>query len=338
MIQVENLKKHYGPTQALAGVSFEVPRGEVLGFVGPNGAGKTTTMKILTGFLYPDEGSAKLGGLDVLEQPLETKKLVGYLPESNPLYMEMSVISYLHFAADIRGVEGRYRKAAVEKVVKDCGLGGVRGKDIGELSKGYKQRVGLAQAMIHDPDILILDEPTSGLDPNQIVEIRNLIKKIGQERTVILSTHYLQEVEATCDRVIIIHKGGIVADGKLEDLVSRDGDLPVLLGVIGPEEKVLAQLHELAGKQNVERLERKWGASFYRLHGLPPDMGNEAIFDLLVTRNGWKLVELHRETPRLETIFRKLTGGTEEPVPVEDEREEALAASSSPGEEKGGSE
>ncbi|HHI67714.1 MAG TPA: ATP-binding cassette domain-containing protein, partial [Planctomycetes bacterium] len=228
MIQVENLKKHYGPTQALTGVSFEVPRGEVLGFVGPNGAGKTTTMKILTGFLYPDEGSAKLGGLDVLEQPLEARKLVGYLPESNPLYMEMSVISYLRFAADIRGVEGRYRKAAVEKVVKDCGLEGVRGKDIGELSKGYKQRVGLAQAMIHDPDILILDEPTSGLDPNQIVEIRNLIKKIGQERTVILSTHYLQEVEATCDRVIIIHKGGIVADGKLEDLVSRDGDLPVL--------------------------------------------------------------------------------------------------------------
>ncbi len=338
MIQVENLKKHYGPTQALTGVSFEVPRGEVLGFVGPNGAGKTTTMKILTGFLYPDEGSAKLGGLDVLEQPLEARKLVGYLPESNPLYMEMSVISYLRFAADIRGVEGRYRKAAVEKVVKDCGLEGVRGKDIGELSKGYKQRVGLAQAMIHDPDILILDEPTSGLDPNQIVEIRNLIKKIGQERTVILSTHYLQEVEATCDRVIIIHKGGIVADGKLEDLVSRDGDLPVLLGVIGPEEKVLAQLHELAGKQNVERLERKWGASFFRLHGLPPDMGNEAIFDLLVTRNGWKLVELHRETPRLETVFRKLTGGTEEPVPVGDEREESLAAPSSPGEEKGGSE
>ncbi len=338
MIQVENLKKHYGPTQALAGVSFEVPRGEVLGFVGPNGAGKTTTMKILTGFLYPDEGSAKLGGLDVLEQPLETKKLVGYLPESNPLYMEMSVLAYLRFAADIRGVEGRYRKAAVEKVVRDCGLGGVKGKDIGELSKGYKQRVGLAQAMIHDPDILILDEPTSGLDPNQIVEIRNLIKKIGQERTVILSTHYLQEVEATCDRVIIIHQGRIVADDKLDRLVSQDGDLPLLLGVVGPEEKIRTQLQELAGKGNVESLDRRGDAFFCRLHGLPREMGNEAIFDLLVTRNGWKLVELHRETPRLETIFRKLTGGTEEPVPVEDEREEALAASSSPGEEKGGSE
>ncbi len=338
MIQVENLKKHYGPTQALAGVTFEVPRGEVLGFVGPNGAGKTTTMKILTGFLYPDEGSARLGGLDVLEQPLETRKLVGYLPESNPLYMEMSVLSYLRFAADIRGVERRYRKAAVDKVVKDCGLAGVSGKDIGELSKGYKQRVGLAQAMIHDPDILILDEPTSGLDPNQIVEIRNLIKKIGQERTVILSTHYLQEVEASCDRVIIIHRGRIVADDKLERLVAQDGDLPVFLGVIGPEEKVRAQLQELAGKENVETLERKGEAAFYRLHGLPREMGNEAIFDLLATRNGWKLVELHRETPKLETVFRKLTGGSEEPVPVGEEEEEAVATPSFPGEEKGGSE
>ncbi len=338
MIQVENLKKHYGPTQALAGVSFEVPRGEVLGFVGPNGAGKTTTMKILTGFLYPDGGSARIGGLDVLEEPLETRKLVGYLPESNPLYMEMSVLSYLRFAADIRGVERRFRKAAVDKVVKDCGLEGVSGKDIGELSKGYKQRVGLAQAMIHDPEVLILDEPTSGLDPNQIVEIRRLIKKIGQERTVILSTHYLQEVEATCDRVIIIHRGRIVADDKLDRLVGRTEDLPVLVGVIGPPEKVMAQLQELAGRGNVEETGREGETLFFRLHGLPAEMGNEAIFDLLATRNGWKLVELHREAPRLETIFRKLTAGSEEPVPVGEEEGEGVAALSSTGEEKGGSE
>ncbi len=339
MIEVENLEKHYGPTRALAGITFEVPRGEVLGFLGPNGAGKTTTMKILTGFLYPDGGSARIGGLDVLQQPLETRRLVGYLPESNPLYTEMSVISYLKFAADVRGVPPGQRKSAVERVVKDCGLQGVRGKDIGELSKGYRQRVGLAQAMIHDPEVLILDEPTSGLDPNQIVEIRRLIKKIGQERTVILSTHYLQEVEATCGRAIIIHQGRIVADGTLEELAAREGSLPVSVGVIGPYDRVKAQLLEFAGKGNVEETGRNGKASFFRLSGLPKDIGTEAVFDLLVTRNGWKLVELHREAPRLEAVFRKLTGGSEEPVPEEEETAGAeVGASTSPDEEKGGQE
>ena len=338
MIQVENLEKHYGPTRALDGITFEVPRGEVLGFVGPNGAGKTTTMKILTGFLYPDGGSARIGDMDVLAHPLETRRLVGYLPESNPLYMEMNVLSYLKFTADIRGVERRQRKAAVERVVRDCGLEGVSGKDIGELSKGYKQRVGLAQAMIHDPDVLILDEPTSGLDPNQIVEIRRLVKKIGQERTVILSTHYLQEVEATCDRVIIIHRGRIVADDQLGRLAAQGGDLPVLVGVIGPEKEIRNQLLELAGRGNVEETGRNGQAVFYKLHGLPLEMGNEAIFDLLVTRNGWKLVELHREAPRLETVFRKLTAGSEEPVPSGAEEEGEVAAAASSRGEKGGEE
>ncbi len=317
MIHVEDLKKYYGATKALDGISFDVPKGQVLGFLGPNGAGKTTTMKILTGFLYPDSGIATIGDIDVINDPLRARKLVGYLPETNPLYTEMNVYSYLKFVADARGISREDRKKQIDKVVQECGLQAVIGRDIKELSKGYRQRVGLAQAMIHDPEVLILDEPTSGLDPNQIIEIRELIKKIGEQRTVILSTHYLQEVEAACNRVIIVHKGKIVADGNIEELTKKESPGFIELGIIGPHDSIISQLHEFAGEENVEYKGQVDGANYYIIKKLPEGMGNEALFDLVVTRNGWKIVELYREAPRLEAVFRRLTGGKEEPVPGE---------------------
>src|SRR5262249_34291106 len=195
MIEVDKLPKDYGLTHARKGISFAVQRGEVVGFLGPNGAGKSTTMKILTGYLLPTSGRATLAGFDVVGDSLEVRRRIGYLPESTPLYGEMRADEYLRFCADIRGVPADRRKAAIDRAVQLCGLSRVTGKNIVELSKGYKQRVGLAQAMLHEPEVLILDEPTSGLDPNQIIEVRNLIEKLGQEHTVILSTHYLQEVE-----------------------------------------------------------------------------------------------------------------------------------------------
>ena len=220
MIEVDRLSKSYGSAQALRGISFRVARGEVVGFLGPNGAGKSTTMKILTGFLLPTSGSARVAGLDVVEDSLEVRRRIGYLPESTPLYTEMRVDEYLRFAAEIRGVPGRRVRDAVDRVVVLCGLQRVVGKDILELSKGYRQRVGLAQAMVHEPDLLVLDEPTSGLDPNQIIEVRDLIQRLGAEHTVILSTHYLQEVEAACSRVIVIDRGEIVGDGTQMELVA----------------------------------------------------------------------------------------------------------------------
>ena len=204
MIEVHELSKDYGLTRALKGVSFTVERGDVLGFLGPNGAGKSTTMKILSGFLLPSGGRASVGGFDVVRDSLEVRRRIGYLPESTPLYTEMRVDEYLTFVAEIRGVPGSQLRSAIGRVVDLCGLERVTGKNILELSKGYRQRVGLAQAMVHEPDVLILDEPTSGLDPNQIIEIRGLIERIGDEHTVILSTHYLQEVEKSCNRVIVV--------------------------------------------------------------------------------------------------------------------------------------
>ena len=222
MIQVENLTKDYGPFRAVDSVSFNVRKGEVLGFLGPNGAGKSTTMKILTCFLAPTGGTARVAGLDVYEHSLEVRKRIGYLPEDTPIYRDMTVLEFLEFVAEMRGMSRDKRQAGIREVGGRCGLGDVAGKLIGELSKGYRQRVGLAQAMVHDPDIVILDEPTSGLDPNQIVEIRDLIREVGREKTVILSTHILPEVQATCSRMIIINKGKVVADGTPDELRARE--------------------------------------------------------------------------------------------------------------------
>ena len=217
-IAVRNLTKTYGNEKAVDNISFDVKSGEILGFLGPNGAGKTTTMKIVTCYLRPNAGTVDVEGYSIDDHSFEVRSKIGYLPELNPLYLDMNVLEYLEYSAQLFGFKNSLLRERMREMVDVCGLGNVRHKDIGELSKGYRQRVGLAQAMIHDPQVLILDEPTSGLDPNQIVEIRNLIKKLGRAKTVILSTHILSEVQATCDRVIIINKGHIVADGTPDQL------------------------------------------------------------------------------------------------------------------------
>jgi ABC-2 type transport system ATP-binding protein len=217
-IAVRNLTKLYGTEKAVNDISFDVKTGEILGFLGPNGAGKTTTMKIITCYMPPTSGMVEVEGLDIAEHSFEVRKKIGYLPEMNPLYLDMNVVEYLEYSARLHGLKGVLLRSRLKEMIDVCGIADVRHKDIGELSKGFRQRVGLAQAMIHDPEVLILDEPTSGLDPNQIVEIRNLIRQLGRAKTVVLSTHILSEVQATCDRVIIINEGTIVADGTLEQL------------------------------------------------------------------------------------------------------------------------
>lgn len=217
-IKVQNLSKVYGTQRAVDNISFEVSKGEIIGFLGPNGAGKSTTMKILTGYIPATEGTAEVNGFDVNTAPMQVKAHIGYLPEHNPLYLDMYVKEFLDFAGSLYGLKGRTLQIKIDETIERVGLGLEKHKKIGQLSKGYRQRVGLAQALIHNPDVLILDEPTTGLDPNQLVEIRDLIKTVGKDKTVIFSTHIMQEVEAICDRVIIINRGKIVADGTLSEL------------------------------------------------------------------------------------------------------------------------
>lgn len=220
-ITVQNLTKIYGTQRAIDSLNFTIKKGEIVGFLGPNGAGKSTTMKIITGFLSATEGSAEVAGLNVTEQPIEIKRKIGYLPEHNPLYVDMYVREFLHFMGSLYGINSKKLKSRVTEIIKLVGLSLEQHKKIGQLSKGYRQRVGLAHALIHNPEVLILDEPTTGLDPNQLVEIRNLIKEIGREKTVILSTHIMQEVEALCERVIIINRGKIVADRRVADILKE---------------------------------------------------------------------------------------------------------------------
>jgi len=307
MIQVENLTKKYGPTLAVDDLSFTVQTGEILGFLGPNGAGKTTTMKVLTCFMPPTAGTVRIDGLDVFEQSLEVRRKIGYLPESAPLYSEMNVIEYLSFVAGLRGIERSRLKSQLEAMIGLCGLSGVTKKEIGELSKGYRQRVGLAQAMIHDPELLILDEPTSGLDPNQIVEIRNLIRRMGEQKTVILSTHILPEVQATCDRVLIISKGKLVADGSPRELTGQfKSDETVELAVTGPTkaelEATLSRIPGVAWLEVHDGVEITAKMTAERSTDL-----REPVFRAVVDA-GWTLLELHREKTSLEQVFRQLTG------------------------------
>jgi len=261
MIEVEDLTKNYGLTRAVNKVSFSVKRGEVLGFLGPNGAGKSTTMKMLTCYLAPTAGRAMVAGHDVFSDSLEVRKRVGYLPEDTPIYRDMTVVEFLEFAAALRGMDRSKIAGRIKEIGLRCGLGDVAGKLVGELSKGFRQRVGLAQAMLHDPDIVILDEPTSGLDPNQIVEIRNLIREIGRNKTVILSTHILSEVQATCDRVLIIHRGEIVADGKTDDVTTHTQGGQLLRvtyapGKVSPQrDVVLAGLGAIPGIDRVRPMQ-----------------------------------------------------------------------------------
>jgi len=309
MIQIENLTKYYGDFKAVDDITFNINDGEILGFLGPNGAGKTTTLKMLTCFMPPSSGEIRYNGYDVQEHSMEIRKMVGYLPENAPLYEYKSVREFLEYICDLRDIGGARKKDRMSAIIETCGLSKVTGKDIGTLSKGYRQRVGIAQAMIHEPDILILDEPTIGLDPNQIVEIRNLIKKIGEEKTVILSTHILSEVEATCNRVVIISSGKIVADGSTESLKTQMAGKSLLhLEFISDESDVESAFSDIKNIENVSILPQN-------------NDGNTVVLDLSIsgghdvrrevsmriTEKGWTIIEMHLHKDNLEDIFRKLT-------------------------------
>ncbi len=307
MISVVNLTKKYGPVTAVDNISFEVQHGEILGFLGPNGAGKTTTMKIITGYLQPTAGKTTIKGIDCAQDPMATKKLIGYVPESFPLYEDMMVIEYLNYIAEIRDIPASQKKSKLAEMIKVCGLKDVVAKDISQLSRGYRQRVGLAQAMIHDPEVLILDEPTSGLDPNQIVEIRNLIREIGKEKTVILSTHILPEVTATCNRVIIINNGSLVADGTPSELLERDQSNTVItLQLDKPYDGTAEILKSVDFVENVAARPDIDGHPVFTLETKKIHDIRGKVFQLAVDK-GWTLLELHSETVSFEDVFRKLT-------------------------------
>lgn len=305
-IVVENLTKKYGAQRAVDNISFRVKTGEILGFLGPNGAGKTTTMKAITTYLNPTNGNIRVGEFSIHENPDMVKKNIGYLPENNPLYSDMPVIDYLKFVADLQGIEKSKVRDKILEMIQTCGLEGEKHKKISELSKGYKQRVGLAQALIHDPEVLILDEPTSGLDPNQIVEIRELIKKIGREKTVILSSHILAEVEATCDRILIINKGKIVADGTSKDLRKQSEGREILKVKIEEGEKndVFKALQSLETVGVVDFV--KGDESSFEIQSKPELSSRKAIFKLCVDKK-WVLTEMTPIETKLEDIFRVLT-------------------------------
>ncbi|MCK4546328.1 MAG: ATP-binding cassette domain-containing protein [Candidatus Eisenbacteria sp.] len=308
MIEVRNLWKSFGETVAVQDVSFDVRKGEVLGFLGPNAAGKTTTMRILTCYLSADRGEARVGGYDVFEESLEVRRRVGYLPESAPLYMDQGVVECLEFVSELRGIPGRERASRIRRMVEVCGLGDVMHKTIGQLSRGFRQRVGLALSLVHDPDILVLDEPTSGLDPNQIVEIRDLIRRIGREKTVILSTHILPEVQVTCDRVIIIDRGKLVASGTPEELASRQGGgTSIHVEIQGPQEEVESALRGLAGVTSVSwKAAKRADRHCYVLKASDGETLTEEVFRLAVRRN-WVLSKLSAEKASLEEVFSALT-------------------------------
>jgi len=308
MIEIKNLTKKFGNTVVLDDLSINVKKGEILGFLGPNGAGKSTTMKIITSFWSPTKGSVKVDGVDVTKDSALTRSKIGYLPETVPLYEDMRVYEYLRFVAEVRGINKSEIKTRIKEVVGDCGLSSVVRKPIDELSKGFRQRVGLAQAIIHKPDILILDEPTTGLDPNQISEIRDLIKKIGQEKTVIFSTHILSEVSATCDRVIIINKGKIVAEGTPAELAKKAGGKEMIyVKIKGPKDEILKYFEKMEKINNVEISDKE----SEDIHGykIEPKEGIDLREDLskAVMNGGWSILEFSQKSISLEDVFKELT-------------------------------
>jgi ABC-2 type transport system ATP-binding protein len=316
MIYANDLSKSYGSFRALDKVSFEVRKGEVVGFLGPNGAGKSTTMRILTCFIAPTAGSAQVRGFDVFDSPLAVRENLGYLPQRAPLYLEMTVIEYLKFAADLRNIDVSTFRSRAKKVVEVCGLAQVLTKEIKQLSHGYRQRVGLAQALIHDPPILILDEPTSDLDPNEKAEFLDYLKQIGQDRTVMLSTHNLGEVEAACARAIIVSRGRVVADGALEEIRAKSGQVRYVVSVqeTGSQApraaEVEAALTGLSGVLRAAELPTDDKAHSFELAS---EQGVDLRAELfrLVSGKGWTLLELRRDTQTLEDVFRNLTIGDE---------------------------
>lgn len=308
MIEVKNLSKKFGSAKVLDDINFSVKKGEILGFLGPNGAGKTTTMKIITSFWTGSSGKVIIDGLDVADNSIQTRKKIGYLPENVPLYDEMRVFEYLKFIAEVRGIDKSEHKKAITKASEACGLSKVLRKPIDELSKGYRQRVGLAQAIIHEPYILILDEPTTGLDPNQIAEIRDLIRKIGKEKTVIFSTHILSEVSATCDRIIIINDGKIVGEGRPNELIEKAKQKELIyLSIKADKEKALAALKEVEGVEKIE-VKDKEGEDVYGFN-IEPKSGTDIREKLsrAAMSHSWPILELSRTKTSLEDVFRELT-------------------------------
>ncbi len=307
MIEVAGLTKMYGNRAAVDGISFSVSRGEILGFLGPNGAGKTTTMRVVTGYVSPTAGTARVGGFDVQESPLEVKRRIGYLPEHPPLYREMVVRSFLRFVAGVRGVPRKEVAVRVDRAIERCGLQQVAGRLIANLSKGFQQRVGLAQAILHEPDVLILDEPTVGLDPSQIREIRQLIKSFAGLHTVILSTHILAEVTMTCNRVLIINEGRIAADETMEALAARGGRTRrIALRLARTGDGVEGQLRSIPGVLDVRREDGQEGAFVVETEGTR-DV-REQIAERAVGQ-GWGLLEMHAVTLSLEDIFIRIIRG-----------------------------
>ncbi len=308
MIEIKNLTKKISSNKILDNINFSVQKGEVLGFLGPNGAGKSTTMKIITSFWLPNSGSVKIDDIDVSKNSIETRKRIGYLPETVPLYEDMLVYEYLKFVAEVRGLNKQETKKRITEVADECNIRKVMRKSIDELSKGYRQRVGLAQAIIHNPDVLILDEPTTGLDPNQIIEIRDLIKKIGKEKTVIFSTHILSEVQATCDRVVIINNGKIVGEGKPDELARKAGSKELLyIKIKGPHDDVLGKLKEIDNLEHVE-IKDKESDGIYGYEITPKDRVDlREKLSITVMRNNWSILEFNKKKIDFEDVFRKLT-------------------------------
>jgi ABC-2 type transport system ATP-binding protein len=308
MIQVKNLSKYFSNLCAVDQISLDIQQKEILGLLGPNGAGKTTTLRMLTGFLQPTAGSIHVKDYSIDTHPLEIKKILGYLPESAPLYHDMLVFDYLNYVADIRGIDKDRKMKRIRKLGELCGINEVMHQPIDVLSKGYKQRVGLAHAMMNDPEILVLDEPTSGLDPNQIVEIRQIIKQIGKEKTIILSTHILSEAEATCDRVVIINRGKIVADGSTESLKESVGDkknihLSLQNASFKSVETVLSAIDGIAGVTRVGETNNQLDVRLGCSASIDP---RAAIYEN-IKQTDWVLLDFHQKTQTLETIFRELT-------------------------------
>lgn len=303
IIELANVSKSYNEIKAVENLSFKLKKGEILGFLGPNGAGKTTAMKMITGYMPPDTGTIKVKNEDILKDPVKARISIGYLPENNPLYLDMTVAEYLNFIAEMRGIENREK--AIDSALAKCGIKNVSHRIINHLSKGYKQRVGLAQAIIHDPEILILDEPVNGLDPKQITEIRNLIKELGKEKTVILCSHILSEVEAVADRVLIINNGKIAADDTIENLRERSkGSNIFVLDIIDETADVAEKLNTLENVKKVEKVH----SGLYRIFAAGTKETGHSIFAFAASNN-WKVVQLYLEGNSLENMFLNLTEG-----------------------------
>ncbi|MHB1453509.1 MAG: ABC transporter ATP-binding protein [Saccharofermentanales bacterium] len=311
MIEISNLTKYYGPNLAVDNISFTVEQGEILGFLGPNGAGKSTTMNILTGFLSATSGTVKINGFDILEEPHEAKKCIGYLPENPPLYMDMTAIEFLRFVADLKGVDKRERSRHIAEIMKLVKITDVADRLIKNLSKGYKQRVGIAQALIGNPEVLVLDEPTIGLDPKQIIEIRNLIKDLGKKHTVILSSHILPEVSAVCDRIVIISKGKIVAVNTTEKLSRQfNKSSKFRISVEGPSKEILQKLRLVPGVKAASIVgDKVSGISTLDLESESDvDVRRQVFFEM--ARSSWPIIEMKSMDPTLEDIFLQVTTGT----------------------------